>query len=56
MKYQLLSNCGMTIDIIESLTAKFAVEKARGKRNQISSDYDKYWEIESLEGNKINFK
>ena len=55
-KYQIINDCGMTIDIIEAITPSFAIEKARGKRNQLSSDYDKYWQIENHQDYKINLK
>ena len=56
IKWQIINDVGMTIDLIEAATPKFAVKKARGKRNQLNPYYDIYWQIEKTDGNKINLK
>lgn len=54
-KWQLIASSGITLGFIESITAKYAVEKWRANSGQHEQYYNKFYNYE-VQGNKILFK
>jgi hypothetical protein len=54
--WQILTSMGITIGLYKAVTGKGAVFELRRLRNEENSQYDKYWEIAEISGNKIILK
>ena len=54
--WQIITYAGITVGTVEAITAQGAIEKMRMMRDQFDCDYDRYWVVDCVVGNKILLK